>query len=228
MAFGVHSEVGKLRKVMVHRPGLEHSRLTPSNAEELLFDDVLWVSRAKSRARRVLRGDARARRRGLPRRKAARRGARRSPRRRTGSAEHILNERQVGIAAADRAREWVETADRRAGRRLPDRRHHQGRRRAGRRARLGVGRPDQHAAAAAAELPVPARPVVLDLRRRDAEPDDEARAQAGDDDRRGDLPLPSDVRGRAVPDLARRRPTRIGAGPTSRVATSSRSATAPS
>src|SRR6187551_4069922 len=48
MSFGVHSEVGKLRKVMVHRPGLEHLRLTPSNAEELLFDDVLWVSRAKS------------------------------------------------------------------------------------------------------------------------------------------------------------------------------------
>ena len=47
MAFGVHSEVGKLHKVMVHRPGLEHSRLTPSNAEDLLFDDVLWVSRAK-------------------------------------------------------------------------------------------------------------------------------------------------------------------------------------
>ena len=47
MAFGVHSEVGKLHKVMVHRPGLEHSRLTPSNAEELLFDDVLWVTRAK-------------------------------------------------------------------------------------------------------------------------------------------------------------------------------------
>ena len=46
MPFGVHSEVGKLRKVMVHRPGLEHTRLTPSNAEELLFDDVLWVSRA--------------------------------------------------------------------------------------------------------------------------------------------------------------------------------------
>jgi hypothetical protein len=33
---------------MVHRPGLEHSRLTPSNAEELLFDDVLWVARAKA------------------------------------------------------------------------------------------------------------------------------------------------------------------------------------
>ena len=76
MAFGVHSEVGKLRKVMVHRPGLEHSRLTPSNAEELLFDDVLWVTARQDRARRVLRGDARARRRGLPRRAVARRGAR--------------------------------------------------------------------------------------------------------------------------------------------------------
>ena len=48
MPFGVYSEVGRLRRVMVHRPGLEHSRLTPSNAEELLFDDVLWVARAKA------------------------------------------------------------------------------------------------------------------------------------------------------------------------------------
>src|SRR5262249_32672140 len=48
MPFGVHSEVGRLRRVMVHRPGLEHTRLTPSNAEELLFDDVIWVARAKA------------------------------------------------------------------------------------------------------------------------------------------------------------------------------------
>ena len=41
MSFGAHSEVGRLRRVMVHRPGLEHTRLTPSNAGELLFDDVL-------------------------------------------------------------------------------------------------------------------------------------------------------------------------------------------
>ena len=47
MALGVHSEVGKLNKVMVHRPGLEHRRLTPNNAEELLFDDVIWVDRAE-------------------------------------------------------------------------------------------------------------------------------------------------------------------------------------
>ena len=45
--FGVHSEVGKLRKVIVHRPGLEMERLTPSNAEELLFDDVIWVRKAR-------------------------------------------------------------------------------------------------------------------------------------------------------------------------------------
>lgn len=45
--FGVHSEVGRLRKVIVHRPGLEMRRLTPTNAEELLFDDVIWVRRAR-------------------------------------------------------------------------------------------------------------------------------------------------------------------------------------
>jgi len=45
--FGVHSEVGRLRKVMVHRPDLSLRRLTPSNHDELLFDDVLWVERAQ-------------------------------------------------------------------------------------------------------------------------------------------------------------------------------------
>ena len=45
--FGAHSEVGKLRKVMVHRPDLSLQRLTPSNHDELLFDDVLWVERAQ-------------------------------------------------------------------------------------------------------------------------------------------------------------------------------------
>ncbi len=45
--FGVNSEVGKLRKVVVHRPELSLKRLTPSNHDELLFDDVLWVERAQ-------------------------------------------------------------------------------------------------------------------------------------------------------------------------------------
>jgi arginine deiminase len=46
-ALGTHSEVGKLRTVMVHRPDLAHERLSPSNCHELLFDDVIWVRRAR-------------------------------------------------------------------------------------------------------------------------------------------------------------------------------------
>ena len=45
--FGVHSEVGKLRTVLVCRPGLAHQRLTPGNCRDLLFDDVLWVHEAR-------------------------------------------------------------------------------------------------------------------------------------------------------------------------------------
>ncbi|BDZ41851.1 arginine deiminase [Paraoerskovia sediminicola] len=43
---GVHSEVGRLRTVLVCSPGLAHSRLTPSNCDDLLFDDVMWVQNA--------------------------------------------------------------------------------------------------------------------------------------------------------------------------------------
>jgi arginine deiminase len=45
--YGVHSEVGRLRKVLVCAPGLAHRRLTPTNADELLFDDVMWVENAQ-------------------------------------------------------------------------------------------------------------------------------------------------------------------------------------
>lgn len=44
---GIHSEIGPLREVVVHRPGLELDRLTPGNAAALLFDDVLWADRAR-------------------------------------------------------------------------------------------------------------------------------------------------------------------------------------
>ena len=46
--FHVDSEVGLLRQVILHRPGLELKRLTPDNAAELLFDDLLWVSEAQA------------------------------------------------------------------------------------------------------------------------------------------------------------------------------------
>lgn len=47
MKLGVHSETGKLRQVIVCRPGLAHRRLTPSNCQDLLFDDVFWVKQAQ-------------------------------------------------------------------------------------------------------------------------------------------------------------------------------------
>ena len=46
--FRVDSEVGQLRQVILHRPDLELKRLTPENAADLLFDDVLWVSEAQA------------------------------------------------------------------------------------------------------------------------------------------------------------------------------------
>jgi arginine deiminase len=106
MPLGVHSEVGKLRRVMVHRPGLEHARLTPSNAEELLFDDVLWVARAK--AEHYMFAEA-MRDRGVEVFEAETPLAQAlaHPEAREWVCAHILNEREVGITAAARAAEWV-------------------------------------------------------------------------------------------------------------------------
>ena len=112
MPFEVHSEVGKLRKVMVHRPGLEHTRLTPSTAEDLLFDDVLWVSRAQQEHDafcQVMRDhDVEVfEAEDLLAESLA------SPEARDFACDQILNEREVGVGAAQRAREWVGTADKR-------------------------------------------------------------------------------------------------------------------
>jgi arginine deiminase len=110
MPFGVHSEVGKLRQVMVHRPGLEHTRLTPSNAKELLFDDVLWVSKAKAEHDAFCQVMLD---RGVEVFEAERLLAETLPKPEVKDwvCDHILNEREVGVTAAPRAREWVETAE---------------------------------------------------------------------------------------------------------------------
>ena len=109
MALGVHSEVGRLHRVMVHRPGLEHTRLTPSNAEELLFDDVLWVAQAKRehdafcelmRDRDVEVFEA----------ETLLAEALESPQAREWLVTHVLNERQVGLGATERASSWVSEA----------------------------------------------------------------------------------------------------------------------
>lgn len=47
ITYGVHSEAGKLRRVLVHKPGAAMARLTPANCAELLFDDVMWVKQAR-------------------------------------------------------------------------------------------------------------------------------------------------------------------------------------
>ena len=110
MALGVHSEIGTLRKVMLHRPGLEHTRLTPSNAEELLFDDVIWVKRAKEEH------DVFAetlRERGVDVFYAEELFAQTlaDPAVQKWVCDHILNERMVGPSLAKAAPEWVASND---------------------------------------------------------------------------------------------------------------------
>ena len=110
MPLGAYSEVGRLRKVLVHRPGLEHTRLTPSNAADLLFDDVLWVARAKAEHDmfcEVMRDH------GVEVFEVEQLLAETlvKPEVKDWVCANILSERQVGVLAARRAREWVETAD---------------------------------------------------------------------------------------------------------------------
>ena len=178
--FGVHSEVGKLRQVIVHRPDLSLKRLTPGNHDELLFDDVLWVERAQWEHDQFV---ARMRERGIE----------------VLYVQDLLGE---ALAASDDAR----TPDHRARRERVHRRHRPRRRRRARilaahgarragapphrrpdrrgvrpRPRRGQGQSSLIAAAvddlvdlrpaAPAELAVHARLVVLDLRRRLDQPD---------------------------------------------------------
>jgi arginine deiminase len=108
MPLGVNSEVGQLRRVMVHRPGLEHTRLTPSNAEELLFDDVIWVARAKAEHDMFVEV---MRDRGIEvfEIETLLAEALVKPEAKEWVCSHILSERQVGITASRQGREWVET-----------------------------------------------------------------------------------------------------------------------
>ena len=45
--FCIFSEIGKLKQVMLHRPGIELDRLTTENMGELLFDDLIWLEEAQ-------------------------------------------------------------------------------------------------------------------------------------------------------------------------------------
>ena len=41
----INSEIGKLKAVMLHKPGKELERLVPAYLNDLLFDDIPWLSR---------------------------------------------------------------------------------------------------------------------------------------------------------------------------------------
>src|SRR4030095_16206197 len=45
--FRVDSEIGRLRKVLLHCPDLELTRLTPANMHDMLFDEIMWAERAR-------------------------------------------------------------------------------------------------------------------------------------------------------------------------------------
>ena len=101
----VESEVGVLRRVIVHRPGLEHMRLTPANAAELLFDDVIWVKRAEEEHDAfcsVMRD------RGVEVLEAAELliEVLEVPQAREWVLGHVLDERHVGVYLARSGREW--------------------------------------------------------------------------------------------------------------------------
>ena len=110
MPFGVHSEVGKLRKAMVHRPGLEHTRLTPSNIEELLFDDVMWVGRAQEE-HDVFTETLRERGVEVFDTEQLLAEALAEPNARDWVWEHVLDERMVGTSLSRYTRDWMTTVD---------------------------------------------------------------------------------------------------------------------
>ncbi|CAA9573778.1 MAG: Arginine deiminase, partial [uncultured Thermomicrobiales bacterium] len=143
-------------------------------------------------ARRLLRGDARPRGGGALRRGAARRRAHRS--------RGARMDRRSGTRRAPRgplprplpARVGAECLAGRGGG-LPHRRNHQGRPGSGQRPDVRRERQRRHDHAAAAELHVPARPLLVAVRRRDAQPDGQAGPTPGDRLHGGDLPLSPDV-----------------------------------
>jgi arginine deiminase len=107
--FHVDSEVGRLHRVLVHRPGLEHTRLTPANAAELLFDDVIWVKRAKEEHDAFV---SVMRERGVEVFDTAQLLTQTLdvPEARDWILDQVLNERHIGISLARRRQEWADSA----------------------------------------------------------------------------------------------------------------------
>ena len=191
---GVHSEVGQLRKVLVCAPGRAHQRLTPSNCDALLFDDVMWVENAhrdhrafveqmRSRGVEVLEmHDLLAETVALPQARA-------------WLLDHQVVPNQVGLGLVDEVRSYLDGLPDRdlaetligglSTRRVP---------RDARRLDAAAGargsRRHRVPAAAAAEHALHPRHHLLDLRRRHPQPAVLAGAPGGDAAHHGDLPVP--------------------------------------
>lgn len=105
--FGAYSEIGKLRKVLVCQPGLAHARVTPENAEELLFDDVLWVHQARTdhadfRIKMEERGVIVFEFHGLLKETVANKNARK------WILDRRITENQVGVGMMNELRSWLD------------------------------------------------------------------------------------------------------------------------
>ncbi len=104
---GVHSEVGKLRRVLMHRPGVDMERLTPANRGEFLFDDVVWVERAQAEhdmLTAVLRGHGVE---VLYLQDLLEETLRLSPETRRRSVERVVSSYTVGLSLVDELRAYL-------------------------------------------------------------------------------------------------------------------------
>ena len=199
--FGVNSEVGKLRKVMVHRPDLSLQRLTPSSHDDAPLRRRAVGRASPTRTRPVRGADARPRRGGVPPARVAGRDA-------GGERTRAATVDRAGRLGVHR-RSLLGRRGARAARRLPARRARQAphrrpdRRRGGTRRgdagrvvtdRRRARRPVDVRPAPASEHPVHPRLVVLDLRGRLGQPDVLAGSPPRGLQRGGDLQGPPDVR----------------------------------
>ncbi len=196
MTFRVDSEVGQLRQAIIHRPGLELSRLTPDNIGALLFDDVHVGDEGQGGARRLRRGPA------------GQGGARPLltasllaetldlPEGRSFVLDRLCTPEILGPSLVEPRAAPLRGSRRRHLGRVPG-----GWGPEGRPAPAAPPQPDLgHAAGRrlrahpAAQPPVPAGQLVLDLRRGDHQPHGHARPPTRDAAHPGHLPLPPDVR----------------------------------
>ena len=217
----VESEVGVLRRVLLHRPDLELRRLTPTNCRDLLFDDVLWVRRARQEhdafADTLRDQDVEVLDVGHLLAETIK-----DDRARGWLLDRAVTEHELGRDLAAVVRDFLESADPTTAAS-----HLIGGLTASELPtgsvgglRLEVGGPHGLPAPAPAEPPLRPGHVVLGVLRRLPEPDGHARPTAGDGEPRGDLPVPprpSDLK-RCGPSTAGS--TRTGEAPRSKAATS--------